>query len=532
MPFTRELLIKAILSLLALAAVVFRNRVGRRLPEGEAGQLLSTLAVAAVLAYYNFGSFHGPNNLHYGELFHYVLGSKYFPELGYDGLYAASLAAQRETAPALPVPPYTRDLRNNVIVPTAALTAQQDEVERRFTPRRWRAFCADHEFFLQPSVAGVLSDLRLDHGYNPTPAWTFVGRLFDAYLPVNGVTLTLLAFLDPLLLVVVFTVVRRTFGSRAASVLVLLFGLGYAWRFTWVGGAYLRQDWLAAVVVGVCLVKRERMAAAGALFAYATAVRLFPAFLLFGLAAVCCRNLVRGESSRWAWRFAAGFVIALALSGAAGALTGRGPAAWREFKSDITKLHGTWTTNTAGLELVFIYGPSTMTGREPANWPLADRWAMWQSAMNRAQSARRPFYLAAAGLLLALVAAAAWRAPREEAIVLGVTAVFALLVLSCYYWVVLAIVALRRGLVAPLGLLGLNAMLCLTDLLQAPTEITYALMSWGVLAILLAWLLPDALATLRGRGRAEPSPATRRGHAHHPPRRAAGRPVSPLPAGS
>ena len=43
-------------------------------------------------------------------------------------------------------------------------------------------------------------------------------------------------------------------------------------RFDWVGGAFLRQDWLAAVGIGVCMLRRERFALAGALFAYGAMV--------------------------------------------------------------------------------------------------------------------------------------------------------------------------------------------------------------------------------------------------------------------
>ena len=39
--------------------------------------------------------------------------------------------------------------------------------------------------------------------------------------------------------------------------------------FYWTGGAFLRQDWLAAVGVSICMLKRRRFATAGVLIAYA-----------------------------------------------------------------------------------------------------------------------------------------------------------------------------------------------------------------------------------------------------------------------
>lgn len=485
------------MSVVALAVILLRRRDAVRPERRRAGQLLGFLAGVALLAYFNFGSFHGPNYLHYPELFHYFLGSKYFPELGYDGLYVASLAAEKQSDPAIPLPPQTRDLRTNRIVPTVELAAHEDEVRRRFTAARWQSFVADHRFFLSPQLLPVLARVRLDHGYNPSPTWTFVGRLFTAWLPCTTTVLTALTLLDLALLAVAFGVVFRVWGPRTATLALILFGLGYPWRYVWVGGALLRFDWLAALLASLCFLRRGRHAAAGALLAYATAVRLFPLLFLFPIAVAAVRDLVRRADARWVWRFAAGCAGSAILCAMAGSLTGRGVEAWPEFERDIAKHRGTWSTNTEGLELAVLYSPATMTSRLPASWPLLDRWTVWQDRMNRAQHERWPFYLVAAALLLVLVAAAAWRAPVEEAAVLGVAAVFALLVLSCYYWVMLVAMPMRRGTLTTSGLLGLNVVLCGAEILHQPTEVTYAIMAWALLALFLAWLLPAALRTLR-----------------------------------
>lgn len=490
-----ELWVKLLLSLLAATAAArsgSRARGSRR-----AGLPLSLLAAAAALAYFNLGSFHGPNLLHYGELFHYDLGAKYFPELGYDGLYTASVEAQVASRPDLPVQRALRDLRTNTIVPTATLAEHRREVRARFTPERWRQFVADHEVFLQPGPFARLSDFRLDHGYNPTPTWTFVGRIFAAWLPTTEDNLTLLVGLDAVLLVLAFVAVRRSFGARAAALALIVFGVGYAWRFTWVGGAFLRQDWLVAVVMGICMLERERFALAGGLFAYATAVRLFPVLFLLGLAVVGARILLRREGVRPITRFALGFAAALALCLIAGSLAGRGPGAWQEFRQKIVLHRANWSTNSAGLELVFLTTPQTMTSRLPASRPLGERIALWQEIMNRLERERRPFYLLAAVALLLFVAGASWRATPAQAAACGVASVFAVLVLSCYYWAMLLVMPLReRAFVVP-GLLVLNSGLYVFELMHAPTELTFGIMCWGLTALFVAWLAPDLVASLR-----------------------------------
>jgi hypothetical protein len=490
-----EIGIKLVLTVVAVGVLLWRARSSDR--AAPAGMMLALVAVAAGLGYPNFLTFHAGRFTHFGENFHYQLGSKYFPELGYDGLYDASIAAQAESDPELPLPAVVRDLRSNAIVPVASLAVHRAEVRARFSPARWRAFVRDHRYFLELSTLRKLNEIRLDHGYNPTPTWTFVGRLFNRWLPLNATTVPLLALLDWGLLAAMVIVVRRTYGGRTAAVLVILFGLGYPWRYTWVGGAFLRYDWLAAVVVGVCMLARRRFATSGALFAYATAVRIFPALLLAGVAVVALRDLVRRADLTRVWRFLGGFAATLVVCVVAGALTGRGSVAWPEFVHDIEKHHGTWSTNTAGLELLFITSSRTMTSRLPANWPLADRWALWQAEMNRAHSQRRPFSLAAAALLLAALAAATWRESPDQAASLGGVAVFALLVLSCYYWVLLILVAMRRTMVAAGALLALNAVTLAIALLTPDTQIIYTVFSWGLVVLFAAVLAFAVRASVR-----------------------------------
>ena len=492
-----EILVKLALTAAAAGVLVWRSR--GQADRDKSGAALGLLALLAAVASCNFFQFHGGRFTHFGENFHYQLGAKYFPELGYDGLYEASIAAQAESAPNLPLPRLIRDLRTNTMEPVRGVDEHREAVLRRFTPDRWRSFVADHTTFLAPEFSRTLTEIRLDHGYNPTPTWTFVGRLFNSWLPLNDTTVPLLALLDWVILAAMFVMVFRTYGSAVGATALILFGAGYPWRYAWVGGAFLRYDWLAALVVGVCLLKRRRFAGAGALFAYAASVRLFPGLLLVGVAAVAARDLVRRSGLSWALRFGAGFLASAAACVLAGALTGRGFAAWPEFAHNIEKHHGTWTTNTAGLELVFLTTPRTMVRRIPASWPLPQRWATWQGEMNRAQKQRRPFYLALALLLVAGTAVAAAARTPDEGAAIGAAAVFAGLVLSCYYWVVLIVLALRRGIGGAVGALGVNAAALVTALFTDDTQVIFGVFSWGLLALFAALIAPDVARSVRLR---------------------------------
>jgi len=495
---TTEVLIKGGLSLLAVVVVALRHlRPGKLEPE-KAGQLLVMMAVVAVAAYPNFGKLHGRSGIHHWEQFHYFLGSKYFPELRYDGLYIASMAAERELNLGLRSQSHVRDLRTNEVVPTRGLTDHRREVKNRFSAERWNDFLDDTRYFVTGNDYNYLTRIRKDHGYNPTPTWTFTARLFSRFLPASDGSLTALAWIDPLLLGAMFWMVFRTFGSRVGCMVLIVFGLGYPWRYDWVGGAFLRQDWLAAVGISICLIRRKQFSLAGSLIAYAAMVRVFPAGFLLGPAVVALRDIVGKRPSGWFWRLTAGFALGIVICLVAGGMTGIGSDAWPQFADNIQKHHGTWLTNNVGLKNVMLYDKATMT-RADVRWNLPEPWLFWQEKMNRLQTQRKPMLLATSGLLLLLVTAAAWQNRRDQAATLGMVVAFGAVVLTCYYWVMLLLVPMGRGRWLPTaGWLAINTCMFGLHLMTPSFEMIYGLLSWALLIFFVAWLTPDAYRTIRG----------------------------------
>ncbi|MFV2072103.1 MAG: hypothetical protein ACC742_05555 [Thermoanaerobaculales bacterium] len=492
-----EILIKGALSLLALAVVIWRHRPGRRLKPEQAGQLLTAVAVIAACAYPNFGLFHGRSAIHHWEQFHYFLGSKYFPEVRYDGLYVASLAAEREIGLDQPPQRHMRDLRTNEVVPTRLLRGHERAVRARFSDQRWRDFREDVGYFLTANSYVYITRIRSDHGYNPTPTWTFVARLFSRWLPASETSLTALTWLDALLLGSLFVVIFRTYGARIGCLCLIVFGLGYPWRFDWVGGAFLRLDWLAAVGGSVCLLKREKYALAGALVAYAAMVRVFPAAFLVGAAVLGFRHLLRRAPVAWLGKLAAGLAAGVAACLLAGCLTGIGATAWPQFLTNLEKHEGAWLTNNVGLKNLVLYDTATYK-REDVDFRLPEPWIHWQEKMNRLEARRRPVILLAAAFLGAVVILSAWRQPLDQASVLGLVVIFAAVVLTCYYWAMLLLVPLGRGRWGPTAAwLGINTGLFALHLATPAFEMIYGLMSWALAVFFLAWMAPDARRSFR-----------------------------------
>ncbi|HTN83853.1 MAG TPA: hypothetical protein VL242_09215, partial [Sorangium sp.] len=82
----------------ALCVFYETQREGMRRPVAERWKRFVgvALGIAAIIAYFNGFRFGYPKYYHRWDQFHYDMGAKYFPEMGYDGLYKCALIAQDE----------------------------------------------------------------------------------------------------------------------------------------------------------------------------------------------------------------------------------------------------------------------------------------------------------------------------------------------------------------------------------------------------------------------------------------------------
>jgi len=123
-----------------------------------------------------------------------------------------------------------------------------------------------------------------DHGYNGTPAWSFViGGLLTRHLSVqNPVSRWVMLLLDPLLLVGGILAVAWAFGVRAALLTVIFIGTHYLFSWGHLKGALLRTDFAVGSLLAVCLAKKGRYRLAGVTLGWAILSRMFPGELLIG----------------------------------------------------------------------------------------------------------------------------------------------------------------------------------------------------------------------------------------------------------
>ncbi len=229
-----------------------------------------------------------PTFLHHYDMRVYFPIARFFPELRFDGVYAASAAAMEDDlgpSEAFAAQRY-RDLKTNQMVTVGQSRDFLREVRERFTPDRWALFTTDMRYFRRAmGDAGYLSSMN-DHGGNATPVWFLGARLLFRDAPASDFTLWVGVLVDAALLLLCFGAIAWAFGVRAALVAMTAFGAMdfYLFGSNWFG-APLRHDWMALWGIGLALLKKEKLFLAGGVLAWATLIRVFPLMSLMTLAA-------------------------------------------------------------------------------------------------------------------------------------------------------------------------------------------------------------------------------------------------------
>lgn len=254
--------------------------------------VLTTLLVCAatsMVAFYNLGhpQFFDQRAgrrtfVHYWDLRQYYPTAKYFPEIGYRGMYEADVAAYLEDQPdadldslgKLPM----RDLGDLQMRTVAGERSKTEHIKENFSPERWEEY--KHDARILRDTMGTQPYLRTmqDMGGNATPFWIGIAYvLFNAIEP--GETAFLLTgLIDPLLLLGMFAAVWRLFGVRTMLVAMVVFGANdfIMYGTNW-GGATLRHDWMAYLGFAACALKARRWRLAGFFLALSSMIRAFPA---------------------------------------------------------------------------------------------------------------------------------------------------------------------------------------------------------------------------------------------------------------
>ncbi len=297
--------IRAVVAGLAMATVLLEPRARSRWFVA----VLGFCGVTGVLCFLNLGRAqfrddgkNAPTFLHHYDMRTYFPIAKYFHELRFDGVYAASVAVVAEDRGGLDAMAGQplRNLRDHEIRTTGESRAYIEEVRGRFSPERWAQFKTDMQYFRAAMGDGGFLGSMNDHGGNATPVWFLAARLLFGSLPASDFSLWLGVLADAALMLFAFAALWWAYGPRTAFIAMTAFGAVdfYMFGTNWFGAA-LRHDWMALWCLGVAMVKKDRFVFAGAFLVWAALIRAFPALAFVTLASPLLWPVLRRQPVNW-----------------------------------------------------------------------------------------------------------------------------------------------------------------------------------------------------------------------------------------
>jgi hypothetical protein len=474
--------------------LVSPGRAGR-IARGRGLALRGLLVFAALLAHLDTFELKPQGGLqlslpppHLHEVLHYFVGTRYFAELGYDGLYDAVAVADLEDAPSFVVPGVRmRDLATNrTLGRRRHLRAVREPVRAAFSDVRWQAFKHDVGVLRAAAEPRVWKIATLDHGYNGTP---LVAALLGGVANAPGLTierlLGVVAFVDPLL-IAGFSALVWTLAGGPLALTFLFFALANPLNdYAFIGASYLRYGYWLALAGAALALRRNALATSGVLFALSGWLRIFP-LALYG--ALALRDLAHSDRrTRLAAnrRLHVGFAAAsLAILAATSLLpTPDGLNPWLAFYEKITLHADASGVNQihVGVPLVYSAATEKLSQQDMGNY--------WERDRERVRRQRATWIRAATAAGLVFACVTLLRVRRDAAIVPGLLAVYCALPLTHYYWASLAVIPLLLPeLRLQRGLLLLYVALALTaapGVLEERRDLQFALESVWVLAFLV-----------------------------------------------
>ncbi len=306
--------LRAMVALAAALAVLRELLDLRRWPASRlmTQAVLAACAALAVLCFANLGhpqffdSGRGaPTWLHHYDLRTYYPIAKYFRQLRFDGVYAASVAAVADDRPGgLDALGDTgmRDLRTHEVTDARRQRDLIQAVRARFSDEEWAAFRRDALYFRRGMGDGNFLGSMGDHGGNATPVWFLLAKAVFGSAPASDAVMWRAVVADVLLLVLAFAAIWVAFGRRTFLVALVVFGAQDFYQFgtNWFD-APLRHDWMALWGLGLAALRLKRFRLAGGLLAWAAGIRAFPALTFVVLLAPAAWALLRGRLDRGRW---------------------------------------------------------------------------------------------------------------------------------------------------------------------------------------------------------------------------------------
>ncbi|MES2638611.1 MAG: hypothetical protein V4850_03995 [Myxococcota bacterium] len=304
----------------------------RFLPLRAAWGLLLALTVVSGLNYSRWGPAVPFQKVDTYDLLHYYVNAKYFDELGYYDLYPALVLADHEANG-----PYydegskymAQDPSGHAMRSIDHAVARGTVVRReKFTAESWASFSKD-ALYVQRNIKGLNDELwrqlLQDHGFNGTTVWTMIAKPIASVVPVEWIKL--LCQIDVVLLVAGLGAVGWAYGGSTALWGAFFLFVTYSGRWPTYSWAFLRYDYIAALLFAMALLRKGHPFWAGVMTAWSGTLRLFPAMWMYGPGAKGFAGLFERKVHKPLLVMLGGFLVGAAvLQGAAILTLGLEPA--------------------------------------------------------------------------------------------------------------------------------------------------------------------------------------------------------------
>lgn len=468
--------LKALIALAALLALLHeadREQRGRPVALRWKKQVAAVFALLGVVAYFQFFQVGSSGFFHRWDFFQTYLGAKYHHELARERFYGCVAVAEAELPDGSAAPSdhpsvevrkrRLRDLTTMQIVEASEWVDQPGRCKVGFAgpggaldEARWGEFRGDVAFFRRTMRGKYWGDAQRDFGYGMTPAWLLLAWPLTL-VPLSAGWCQALAGLDVALMAATLGLISWAFGWRIFCLAAVFWGTQLLWPFSWMGGAFLRQEWVFLLVASVCMIRRRRWFVGGALLMAGGLTRVLPLLFFAGPLVLLAAGLLRRDGSwRGLARFFAGALVAGALT--VGATTAHfSKNAWLDWLAYLGKVEPSQLANKVGWRTVVALDPAH---RMVLKRTSPDPYTAWAQARRRTIERRRWALHGGQLLALAAFAAACWRTRRLWiSVALGSTLVFWFFdgptYFSAHMMVLPLLVAARPRLQAPLLLAAL-----------------------------------------------------------------------------
>ncbi|HLT39728.1 MAG TPA: hypothetical protein VK034_25770, partial [Enhygromyxa sp.] len=219
----------------------------------------AALLVAALCSatQYFYGQRNGNNWLHTWDIYHQVIGAKYFEELGYFKLYECTWEIDEINSGHFKRVAKMRDIKTLKTLPTLEVIGERDCVDR-FEPERLEQFAKDVDDIHALGGPHMWNSLFGDKGFNGTPFHAWILSKVTAGVPIVKDEYVWLGLLDVWLMLLAFAAIAWAWDVKTAAIAILFFCANFPNRFIHMGGSILRFDYIAMLIFALVAMKKGR----------------------------------------------------------------------------------------------------------------------------------------------------------------------------------------------------------------------------------------------------------------------------------